>query len=71
MTGKGRVAKKYRPFLKAARKHGATVVPGTKHLKVFDTEGLVAVLPYGTRQFEGPGDLALLRKLWRERGWIQ
>lgn len=70
MTGKGRVAKKYRPFLKSAKRHGARVVMGSSHLKVYDGEVMVTVLPYGKRQFEGPGDLAHLRKLWRERGWL-
>ena len=66
-----RVAKKYRPFLKAAKRHGARIEAGRSHLKVLDGDGLVAVIPYGKRQFEGPGDLAMLRKLWKQRGWME
>ena len=71
MTRRGRVAKKYRPFVRSAFLHGGTLKSGRSHLKVYDDQTLVAVIPYGRRQFEGRGDLALLRKLWRERGWME
>lgn len=70
MTSKGRVAKKYQPFIRAAKAGGGRVVVGSKHMKVYDGDELVTVLPFGTQQFEGPGDLATLRKQWRERGWL-
>jgi len=71
VTRRGRVAKKYRPFVRSAELHGGTVKPGRSHLKVYDHQGLVTVIPYGRQQFEGRGDLAMLRKMWRERGWME
>lgn len=69
MTTRLPIAKKYQPYARAARRGGATLVRGSKHLKIYDGPELVAVLPYGTHQYEGRGDLKMLTKLWAAHGW--
>lgn len=64
-----KIAKKYQPYLKVALAHGARLEKGSKHLKVYNGPRLLITISYG-KQFEGAGDLALLKRVWREQGWL-
>ena len=68
MTASGDIRK----LLKVAKKNGATLEHGRKHMKVLDQQGrLVAVLHVASATgFEGPGDLQDVRKEFRKRGWL-
>jgi hypothetical protein len=70
---KAQVPKKVRPFIQAARDHGARIVDGSKHLKVYDGDELVGVFKRGSSggQYEGRHDMQNIRKAWRERGWME
>jgi hypothetical protein len=65
MTRRGDLQK----LVRRARKAGAHIEQGRNHTKVFDDDGLVAVLPHGDGGFGGPNDRKRYEKAWRERGW--
>jgi len=58
-----------RKYLARARRAGATVKKGSKHWKVYDADGLVAVIPFSPGGFEGKEDMKLYERAWSERGW--
>jgi hypothetical protein len=62
--------KKHDKYITAARRAGARIVRGKKHIKVYDGPVLVAVLSHGTGGYEGRGDNKKIDKAWRERGWL-
>lgn len=63
--------KKHRPYIQAARKHGARIESGKKHIKIYDGPHLVIVFPHGGKSYEGRGDMKMAQKLFRERGWME
>lgn len=62
--------KKARPLIRIAKEHGARIVTGKKHIKIYSGSRLVAVLSHGHGGFEGPGDGKIIEKRFKELGWM-
>lgn len=70
MSGNRRVgSKELQPWIKIAKKHGATLQYG-RHLKVLNAEGhLVMTLPLGGSMNLGRKSDHVMRKRWEAQGW--
>lgn len=62
--------KELKRALRYARRAGARVEHGKKHVKVYDGAELVVILPHGRNRDRTPGgSVAGIRKAWERKGW--
>lgn len=59
-------------MIRIARRNGAVIKDGGKHIKVYDQNGhYVASFSHGAKSgYEGRGDMKHIEKKWRQLGWV-